>query len=154
LQIHSTVNILGGSRSDLYLHDSRGPEDRMTAEELEAAGKELIDWQASANLQQHAIGVGTQFTDLPGDVQERAQRIWGKAPADCVTGQPNFEGGDLKKRVSTNARDITPADFRLTKDSPGKGKGTGGKDLGADVDLVGPGKAYEAWRQTTEYQEW
>src|SRR5262249_27813569 len=39
LQIRSTVNVLGGSRSDLYLHDSRGPEDRMTAEEIEAVGK-------------------------------------------------------------------------------------------------------------------
>jgi hypothetical protein len=28
------------------------------------------------------------------------------------------------------------------------------KDLGADVDLVGPGAAYERWRQTPAYQEW
>jgi hypothetical protein len=28
--------------------------------------------------------------------------------------------------------------------------GNGGKDLGADVDLVGPGKAYEAWKRTPE----
>ena len=42
----------------------------------------------------------------------------------------------------------------LTRTSPGKGACPGGKDLGADVDLVGPGAAYERWRQTPEYQEW
>ena len=29
-----------------------------------------------------------------------------------------------------------------------------GKDLGADVDLVGPGAAYERWKKTLEYQQW
>jgi hypothetical protein len=28
------------------------------------------------------------------------------------------------------------------------------KDLGADIDLVGPGPGYERWRKTPEYQEW
>ena len=32
--------------------------------------------------------------------------------------------------------------------------GPGGKDLGADVDLVGPGPAYERWKKTPEYQQW
>jgi hypothetical protein len=30
----------------------------------------------------------------------------------------------------------------------------GGKDLGADVDLVGPGEAYERWHKTPAYQDW
>jgi hypothetical protein len=29
-----------------------------------------------------------------------------------------------------------------------------GKDLGADVDLVGPGPAYERWKKTPDYQQW
>ena len=36
----------------------------------------------------------------------------------------------------------------------GKGKGKDGKDLGADVDRVGPGKPYEEWKKTPEYKEW
>ena len=28
------------------------------------------------------------------------------------------------------------------------------QDLGADVDLVGPGPAYERWKKTPEYQQW
>jgi hypothetical protein len=31
---------------------------------------------------------------------------------------------------------------------------TDSKDLGGDVDLVGPGEAYERWMTTPEYQEW
>ena len=49
---------------------------------------------------------------------------------------------------------ITAADFRLRPDSPGYRAGKDGKDLGADVDLVGPGPAYERWKKTPEYQEW
>ena len=32
--------------------------------------------------------------------------------------------------------------------------GKDGKNLGADVDLVGPGPAYERWKKTPEYQQW
>jgi hypothetical protein len=46
------------------------------------------------------------------------------------------------------------ADFRLLADSPGKGKGKGGRDLGADIQLVGPGAAYERWKQSAEYRQW
>src|SRR5262249_21259755 len=45
-------------------------------------------------------------------------------------------------------------DYRLRADSPGKGAGKDGRDLGADVDLVGPGAAYERWKQTPEHQQW
>ena len=48
----------------------------------------------------------------------------------------------------------TPEDFRLASDSAGKGTGPDGMDLGADVDLVGPGAAYERWKTTAEYQQW
>jgi hypothetical protein len=49
---------------------------------------------------------------------------------------------------------IIPNDFRLRPDSAGYRAGPDGKDLGADVDLVGPGEAYERWKKTPEYQEW
>src|SRR5262249_16511247 len=49
---------------------------------------------------------------------------------------------------------ITPEDFRLRPDSAGYRAGKDGKDIGADVDLVGPGPAYERWKKTPEYQQW
>ena len=36
----------------------------------------------------------------------------------------------------------------------GRGIGSDGKDPGADMDLVGPGPAYERWKQTPDYQVW
>ena len=91
-----------------------------------------------------------------------------------MAGVARFAGGDILGRLNTKIHTprrlppawadpwgldsklhtLTPADFRLDKGSPGQGAGPGGKDLGADVDLVGPGAAYEKWKQTPEYQEW
>jgi hypothetical protein len=42
----------------------------------------------------------------------------------------------------------------VSSDSPGYRAGKDGKDLGADVDLVGPGPAYERWKKTPAYQQW
>jgi hypothetical protein len=49
---------------------------------------------------------------------------------------------------------LTPEDFRQRPDSFAYQAGSKGKDLGADVALVGPGKAYERWKQTPAYNEW
>jgi hypothetical protein len=45
-------------------------------------------------------------------------------------------------------------DFRLRPDSAGYRAGKDGKDLGADIDLVGPGEAYERWKKTPDYRQW
>jgi hypothetical protein len=60
----------------------------------------------------------------------------------------------VSARLQSAAELLTPADLRLVAGSPGKGAGEGGKDIGADVDLVGPGAAYQRWKQTPQYQEW
>jgi len=43
---------------------------------------------------------------------------------------------------------LSPEDFRVEADGPAF------KGLGADVDLVGPGAAYENWKKTPAYQQW
>ena len=65
-----------------------------------------------------------------------------------------YHGGDLISRADLTPERLTPDDFRLRPDSPGYKAGKDGKDLGADVDLVGPGAAYERWKKTPEYQQW
>ena len=62
--------------------------------------------------------------------------------------------GNPKEMLTTNPEAITPDDFRLRPDSAGYRAGKDKKDLGADVDLVGPGPAYERWKKTPEYQQW
>ena len=48
---------------------------------------------------------------------------------------------------------LTPDPFRLKPDSPGFQAGADGKDLGANVNLVGPGAAYESWKLTPDYRQ-
>ena len=55
--------------------------------------------------------------------------------------------------LSPGCRSFTWARW-LRHDSTGYRAGKDGKDLGADVDLVGPGPAYERWKKTLSYQQW
>jgi hypothetical protein len=81
-------------------------------------------------------------------------RFWTQTDTGSTEGVVRFQGGDVFQRTLTNPQKITPDDFRLRPDSPGYRAGPDGKDLGADVDLVGPGPAYERWKKTPEYQQW
>jgi WD40 repeat protein len=95
--------------------------------------------------------VGVQKREGPTNLIEW-QKFWG-LPADSFReGTANFAA--LLTVDQHRIGEFTPADFRLAKGSPGQGVLPGGKDLGADVDLVGPGEAYERWQKTPEYQEW
>jgi serine/threonine protein kinase len=119
----------------------------------------LFDWKGVGNLVLpeagyelwHSNGDGKLVRTIKGP--EDWLRVWGK-------GDMKRENADLKLRDAVGQKKqlslaaMGAVDFRLAKDSPGKGKGPGGRDLGADVDRVGPGAAYEAWKQTPEYQQW
>jgi len=82
------------------------------------------------------------------------RRFWKTDEVGSVEGQIRYEGGDLLARLAAEPEMLTPEDFRLRPDSAGHEAGKDGKDLGADVDLVGPGAAYEKWKKTPDYQEW
>jgi eukaryotic-like serine/threonine-protein kinase len=82
------------------------------------------------------------------------QAFWKVEKAPGIEGSPRFAGGDLLDRLDKDPLSVTVADFRLEKGSPGQGACPGGKDLGADVDHVGPGEPYERWKTTPEYQQW
>jgi WD40 repeat protein len=77
--------------------------------------------------------------------------FWGLNDTKSVVGRPRFQPANIRVKPVDQ---ITPEDFRLRADSPGYRAGKGGKDLGADVDLVGPGPAYERWKTRPEYQQW
>jgi hypothetical protein len=82
------------------------------------------------------------------------KRFWRVDQFDAQIGQAKFQGGDVVARAASSPELLTPKDFRLREDSAGYRAGPDGEDLGADVDLVGPGAAYERWKNTPEYQEW
>jgi hypothetical protein len=82
------------------------------------------------------------------------KKQWGSAEAGSAEGEVHFRNGDPLTKVENNLETVTPEDFRLRAGSAGYRAGSDGKDLGADVDLVGPGAAYERWKKTPVYQEW
>jgi Protein kinase domain len=82
------------------------------------------------------------------------QAFWKVEKNAGIEGAPRFAGGDLLARLEKDPLSLTPADFRLEKGSPGQGTAPEGKDLGADVDCIGPGPAYEKWQTTPQYQDW
>jgi hypothetical protein len=81
-------------------------------------------------------------------------RFWGVKDTGSSVGRVRFDGGDLNAKAMVDSTKFTPDDFRLRPDSAGYRAGKDKKDLGADVDRVGPGEAYERWKRTPEYQQW
>jgi hypothetical protein len=122
----------------------------------------FLEWRGSRNLYPASGLLGVAFP--PGDKEAvptepridlaEWRKLWNSPETGSVDGRPRFQGGNLALRAQTEWDKLTPADFRLLVVSPGYRAGEDGRDLGADVDLVGPGAAYERWKQTPEYQQW
>jgi serine/threonine protein kinase/TusA-related sulfurtransferase len=131
-----------------------------TGTEAEALLKRLLDWRENRNAHGEGfflwMGRGDKGILPTKELKEVKgwEDFWGIGNTGSLQGAVKFEGGDLIKKANDSPAALKPEDFRLASDSIGKGKGKDGKDLGADVDLVGPGRAYEKWKQTKEYQEW
>ena len=89
----------------------------------------------------------------PGSLKDWRRR-WNLTDTGSLEGAVIFHGGALRSRTAAALEKLTPEDFRLRADSAGYRAGPGGKDLGADLDLVGPGAAYERWKKTPDYQQW
>jgi hypothetical protein len=122
--------------------------------EREAMLRRLVDLRDLRNLYsaghcsvQWSVGAHAQ-----GLVEWK--RLWGEGSADPLEGRLRFRGGDLLFRAGPNGTPLEAEDFRLRPDSAGYRTGEDRRDLGADVDLVGPGKAYERWKKTPAYQQW
>jgi hypothetical protein len=128
--------------------------------DAEAALLRLLEWRGERNLFGDGSTSVKWFVDLkqqpprgPKSLEDWKQ-FWGAAEADSLEGRPRFQGGNLASATGAALDQLTPDDFRLRPDSAGYRAGKDGKDLGADMDLVGPGEPYERWKQTPEYQQW
>jgi hypothetical protein len=80
-------------------------------------------------------------------------RFWGLPEDASSQGEIRFQGAN-QSSVTNMPEKLSPEDFRLHPDSAGYRAGKDGKDLGAGIDLVGPGAPYERWKKTPEYQHW
>jgi hypothetical protein len=155
LQLETSGCIIYGRKSILVVNsDLRSTE----GERLRFLG--MWRWKGGENL----LSPTGPFLHWPWDrpypegkpvrFPEDWKAFWKSDFIPGIAGEPIFEGGDVCARLKEDSLNLQPTAFRLTKDSPGKGKGEGGQDLGADVEKVGPGKPYEDWKKTPEYEAW
>jgi hypothetical protein len=119
----------------------------------------MVGWRGEGNvyppgrrsIQWHEPG-RTSYTLGPAELAGW-DPSWDRADRE-LSGRVKSVGGDLRSRIGRGADRLVGEDFRLRPDSAGYRAGPGGKDIGADVDLVGPGAAYERWKATPDYQQW
>ncbi len=126
----------------------------LSVADTETMAQSLMRWEGDRNLYDADTTCLLKGPDLDRRVVKQLadwQAWWGDDDANRLEGNVRFQVGDWRtKKLS----DLTAADFRLAPGSPGKGGDPTGKDLGADVEFVGPGQPYEKWRETKEYDEW
>jgi endonuclease YncB( thermonuclease family) len=167
LQMESSANILDGYMQ-LSLAADNLAQDKVVNEI--AAGQiptRLIGWRENRNLYVRSdegelfklfVGTNSRSARLTPTIVLKTlsewQRFWGLADCDSQRGLARFHGGNLIAKAKLTPELLVPDDFRLREGGPGYKAGKDGKDLGADVDLVGPGAAYERWKKTPEYQGW
>jgi hypothetical protein len=130
------------------------------AGDAEAVFMPLVGWSEKRNAYSPSAAA-IWWSPRPGDFRPIApgslkdwRRRWNLTDTGSSEGAVRYHGGDLRSKAVTAPEKLTPEDFRLRPDSAGYRAGPSGKDLGADVDLVGPGPAYERWKKTPEYQQW
>jgi hypothetical protein len=157
-RIDTSANIFNASF--VFQFDHNLPEKLFPPREAARHLAHMFGWEGERNL----YAVDGPFVDIaPYVVIEPAtpvkdltdwRKFWATAEANSIEGRVRYQGGDLLAKLKAAPEKLTPEDFRLRPDSAGYKAGKDGKDVGADIDLVGPGPAYERWKKTPEYQQW
>jgi hypothetical protein len=136
------------------------PPDKFQPEVDQPLVPRCLAWNESKNLYGGTpISRLLAFNQNPGKTVEAIktlpewQAYWGLKDTGCLHEPPRYQGGTATAMRAAPDK-VTAAGFRLQPDSAGKGAGEGGHDLGAAVDLVGPGPAYDYWKKTPTYQQW
>jgi serine/threonine protein kinase len=153
LRIEATGNLFDGRPDVLFCYfpvRSQKPVELL---------QQHISWTGSHNLfpTNGRLSIQNTVTDQPMVLSAGLpawKEFWGSPEIGSVEGRPRYLGGEVLGALSKFPEQIIPEKLRLHPVSAGRGAGPGGKDLGADPDLVGPGPAYERWKQTRDYQNW
>jgi hypothetical protein len=152
-----TIAVLRFEQSDAFV----GRAKKLSVAEMEHLLRAMSEWGGARNgfpAGSRLLALAAQGASLPPtrSIQTVAEwdAFWGAADTGSVQGTIRYLGGNVSAIGRTAPESLTPEDFRLRPDSTGYRAGKDGKDLGADVDLVGPGTAYERWKKTAEYSAW
>ena len=167
--VHARGNILAGRDGvlDYLVSTDTGqgappPERALTGTELENRLRRIVVWREEHNVSAEGVPLLTLNEARAGRVEptrryqtvEEWNQLWGLAESTSLRGPIRFEGGDLHAKLEMMGQPLTLGDFQLQSNSTGYRAAADGLDLGPDLDLVGPGPAYERWQKTPEYQEW
>jgi hypothetical protein len=115
----------------------------------------LLDWREERHLYTPgASALSWRYEQFGPKDLAQWNGFWRLTDTASLEGRVRYAGGDLSSTLALAPETIMPGEFRLRPDSAGYRAGKDGKDLGADVDLVGPGRAYERWKKTPEYRQW
>lgn len=158
IQISAVGNVLDGNQGDLVVNEWFDVDSVGASARARQVYPRLVRWTESENLHQARVWYGLKFKEVadlpPTKTLEEWNRFWKQDSKVAVVGRPKYAGGDIAAKVNSDWEKITAQDFRLAQGSPGHRAGKDGKDLGADMDLVGPGPAHERWKKTPDYQQW
>jgi len=151
VSVRSAGNVVDAPASFVFQDESDPPRDTSRI-------RELLEWTDHENLFRINAGYLKVWT-FPHELEPLPtlagwKEFWDQPEASISQGTIRYQGGELLGKLREFPELITAEDFRLRPDSAGYQAGPDGKDLGANVDLVGPGEAYERWKETPEYQEW
>ncbi|HZL88827.1 MAG TPA: serine/threonine-protein kinase [Pirellulaceae bacterium] len=167
--IHAAENVLVGRDGVLHFNvtvprtqGSPAPEATPSGAELEDLLRRVVVWHEERNLTAEGVAMLTMFYGVSKRVQPTSRyqtlaewnQLWGLEHNTSLRGLIRFEGGDLRTKVEMMREPLVLGDFRMTSISTGYRAGAQGRDIGPDIDLVGPGAAYERWKMTPDYQQW
>jgi hypothetical protein len=159
LQLKTSANIFD-AESVLMFDQQIKKLAPLKGEAAEAFLLRFVDWREERNLYvpgATTVTWGVNYMTVAAHGPKGLanwNRFWRQADTGSLEGRVRYQGGNVLGKLSLTPEKLTPEDVRLRPDSAGYRAGKDDKDLGADVDLVGPGKAYERWKMTPEYQQW
>jgi serine/threonine protein kinase len=157
LHIQASANIFDGHDVALSLQFEALAPSLAEPKRIDEFLQRLMEWREESNLYADKAPLlrvwvkGGHGPARQWDTLADWKRVWRLAADDSRQGRARYQGGS---KLYTAPEQLTPDDFRLRPDSAGYRAGKDGKDLGADIDLVGPGPAYERWKRTPAYQQW
>ena len=171
VRIVSSRSIIDSAASVFTFFQSSDLPNQLEPDEAKAQLRRLLQWHEEKNLYgSEGVFLQAKADDYTATIcdhdLEEWNRFWGLTGTGSSLGIMRYHGGNRNKggnryrdgnlytNVQSSPEKLTPRDFRLRPDSPGYQAGLDGKDLGANIDLVGPGEAYERWKQTPEYEKW
>jgi serine/threonine protein kinase len=160
IRVQSSGALFDSASAILAFVESSGNKESLTISEAEDWFSKRMAWREENNLY-HSQGpyIKSLVADQPSVttlVEDRSQwnRFWDINDVSTHTELIRYQGGDLRAKATTDPGQLTPEDFQLRSDSDGYQAGPDGRDIGANIDFVGPGEAYERWKQTDEYDRW